>query len=87
MVVTMMEFAGGDCDDGENNDNDSDDNNSNMPDCLSAYRTKYSCDGAVTKLTNNLLWYMEKQQASFLAAIDLSAAFDTVYHNILLFVL
>ena len=58
-----------------------------MPDYQSAYRTNYSCETAVTKLTNDLLWSMENQNVSALAAIDLSAAFDTVDHNILLTVL
>ena len=58
-----------------------------MPDYQSAYRTNYSCETAVTKLTNDLLWSMEKQEVSALAAIDLSAAFDTVDHSILLSVL
>ena len=58
-----------------------------MPDYQSAYRTNYSCETALTKLFNDLLWSMENQEVSALAAIDLSAAFDTVYHDILLDVL
>ena len=58
-----------------------------MPDYQSAYRTNYSCETALTKLFNDLLWSMENQEVSALAAIDLSAAFDTIDHDILLDVL
>ena len=58
-----------------------------MPDYQSAYRANYSCETAVTKLMNDLLWSMENQEVSALAAIDLSAAFDTVDHDILLDIL
>ena len=58
-----------------------------MPDYQSAYRANYSCETAVTKLINDLLWAMENKEVSALAAIDLSAAFDTVDHEILLDIL
>ena len=58
-----------------------------MPDYQSAYRTNYSCETAITRLVNDILWAMENQNVAALSAIDLSAAFDTVDHNILLEVL
>ena len=45
------------------------------------------CETAVTRLVNDILWAMENQNVAALSAIDLSAAFDTVDHNILLEVL
>jgi len=59
------------------------DTNNLLPDYQSAYRKSYSCETALVKLVDDLLWSMEKQQATALIAIDLSAAFDTVDHEIL----
>ena len=39
------------------------------------------------KITNDCLWDMENQMVTAMLAIDLSAAFDTVDHAILLDVL
>ena len=39
---------------------------------------------AIIKLCNDILWVMENQQLTAFIAIDLSAAFDTVDHDILL---
>ena len=50
----------------------------------SAYRRNYSCETAVIKITNDCLWAMENQMVTALVAIDLSATFDTVDHEILL---
>ena len=58
-----------------------------MPDYQSAYRENYSCETALIKLLNDLLWAMEQQKVTAMMAIDLSAAFDTVDHSILLSVL
>ena len=58
-----------------------------MPDYQSAYRKHFSCETALVKLMDDLLWSMEKQQATALMAMDLSAAFDTVDHDVLLTVL
>ena len=38
----------------------------------------YSCETALVKITNDILWAMEHQKATNLMAIDLSSAFDTV---------
>ena len=58
-----------------------------MPDDQSAYTTNYSCETATTRLVNDTLWVMENQNVAALSAIDLSVAFDTVDHDILLGVL
>ena len=42
---------------------------------------------AILQLSNNILWGMESQSVTSLVAIDLSAAFDTVDHDILLDIL
>ena len=55
-----------------------------QPDYQSAYRANYSCETAVLRISNNILWAFEKQSVVSLVAIDLSAAFDTVDHTILL---
>ena len=58
-----------------------------MPDYQSAYRSGYSCETALVKVVNDILWDMENQKVSAMVAVDLSAAFDTVDHGILLHVL
>ena len=58
-----------------------------MPSYQSAYRANFSCETALVKLTDDLLWAMEYQEVTPLVAIDLSAAFDTVDHDMLLSVL
>ena len=47
-----------------------------QPDYQSAYREHYSCETAILKVSNDILW-----------ALDLSAAFNTVDHDILLSIL
>ena len=63
------------------------DNHNLQPDYQSAYREHYSCKTAVLKLSNDILWAMEKQHVTCLVALDLSVAFDTVDHPTLLSVL
>ena len=58
-----------------------------LPDYQSAYREGYSCESSVIKFTNDILWSMERRELTGSAFIDLSAAFDTVDHEILLEVL
>ena len=58
-----------------------------MPDYQSAYRSNYSCETALIKLVNDILCSMENTSVTALMAIDLSAAFDTVDHDVLLSVL
>ena len=58
-----------------------------MPDYQSAYRSNYSCETSLVKLVNDILLDFENQNTVALAALDLSAAFDTVDHEVLLDVL
>ena len=58
-----------------------------IPNYQSAYRANYSCETALTKIVNDILWAMEHQKVTPLVAFDLSVAFDTVDHDILLSVL
>ena len=58
-----------------------------LPDYQLAYHNGYSCEAAIIKLVNDILWAMENQQVTTVMALDLSAAFDTVNHEILLSVL
>ena len=55
-----------------------------QPDYHLAYHKVYSCETAVLKISNDLLWASETQSIMSLVAIDLSATFDTVDHAILL---
>ena len=55
-----------------------------LPKNQSAYRRFHSCESALLRLVNDLLDGMENQEVSAVIAIDLSAAFDTVDHDILL---
>ena len=56
-------------------------------DYQSAYRSRYSTETALVKITNDILWSFEKQHASTLIVMDLSGAFNMVDHQILLDVL
>ena len=58
-----------------------------LPDYQSAYHYGYSCETAIIKFVNDLPWTMENQQVTAVMALDLSPAFDTVDHEILLSVL
>ena len=55
--------------------------------CQSAYRARYSCETALAKLMNDILWKIEHKKITLICSLDLSAAFDTVDHSVLLEVL
>ena len=50
----------------------------------SSYRKNHSTLTALLKVTNDILLNMNKQHVTLLVLLDLSAAFDTVNHNILM---
>ena len=58
-----------------------------LPGYQSAYREYFSCETALVKLMDDILLNMERQELIALVVIDLSVAFNTVDHNILLDVL
>ena len=58
--------------------------NNLFPTLQSAYRPNHSTETALLKIKNDILMNMDKQNATLLILLDLSAAFDTVDHQILL---
>ena len=54
------------------------------PEFQSSYRQNHSTETALVKVTNDILMKMNTQEVTLLVMLDLSAAFDTVNHNILL---
>ena len=55
-----------------------------MPETQSACRRFHSTETAVTKVYNDLLFAADGGQMSALSLLDLTAAFDTVYHAFLI---
>ena len=55
-----------------------------LPSFQSAYRKFHSTETALTKIHNDLSLAVNKRQVSALVLLDLSAAFDTINHSILI---
>ena len=55
-----------------------------LPEYQSAYQRDHSCETSILKLVNDILWAMENQECTAVMVNDLSAAFDTIHHRILL---
>ena len=58
-----------------------------LPDYQSAYRPNCSCETNLLKISNDILWNFKHQHITSLTAMDLSAAFNTVDHDVLLQIL
>ena len=54
-----------------------------MPGYQLGYKKTFTCETALNKIINDCLWNVENQRITAIVAIDLSAAFDTVDHQIL----
>ena len=50
----------------------------------SAHKAGHSCETALLKICNDIFWSMEKKDINLLIMLDLSAAFDTVSHKVLI---
>ncbi len=50
----------------------------------SGYRKFHGCETAVTRIHNDLLMMIDRKDNVVLLLLDLSAAFDTINHNLLL---
>ena len=50
----------------------------------SAYKPFHSTETALLKVHDDIMWAMDQQKLTMLLLLDLSAAFDTIDHNILL---
>ena len=58
-----------------------------MPDYQSSYWANYSCETSLLRVINDMLWAMEHKWVTAMIIMDLSAALNTVDHNLLLEVL
>ena len=60
------------------------DTNKLLSDFQSGYRKGHSCETAVTRIHNDILLMVDKKENVVLLLLDLSAAFDTINHKLLL---
>jgi len=60
------------------------DHTNTMPALQSAYRRHHSTESALVKVLSDILDAADSRQVTLLGLLDLSAAFDTVDHDILL---
>ena len=58
--------------------------NGTTPIHQSAYKQFHSCETALIKTVNDALWAMEHKNITIFVIMDLSAAFDTANHTVLL---
>ena len=58
--------------------------NNLFPSLQSSYRKFHSTESALLKVKNDILLNMNRQHVTLLVLLDLSAAFDTIDHSILL---
>ena len=58
-----------------------------LPDFQSAYRKGYSTKTSLKKITNNIFWSTERKEVTAVIVLNMSAAFDTVDHDLLLDIL
>ena len=63
------------------------DENAPLPSSQSAYRKYHSTETALLKVQNDILMSMHKQEVSLLVLLDLSSAFDTIDHSLMLDIL
>ncbi len=61
--------------------------NTPLPTNQSAYRRFHSTETALVKVQNDILMSMDQREVTLLVLLDLSAAFDTVDHEIMLEIL
>ena len=54
-----------------------------LPDFQSAYKKGYSTETSLIKMTNDILWSMERKEVTAVIVLDMSAAFDTVDNDLL----
>ena len=53
----------------------------------SAYRNLFSTETALVKVTNDMFLNLDRTKSSFYIRLDLSTAFDTLNHELLLSIL
>ena len=57
------------------------------PEYQSAYWKDHSCERPLARVSNDILWAIEHKEITVVVALDLSAAFDAVDHEVLISVM